>query len=166
MVQDLVLGVNAHINHDLALALTQVSIDPDRSKRYKDHTTVNLVLEAVTDALQGRIAEMYAPILGVFDRAIGSLDEALANFRVAKARENAWAAAVSLANGQDDLEETVIRENLNDRAAALARLILSPNPVYPWLFSALRHLENVRPWWRSLTVPDAKTRMAAAAAAA
>ena len=30
---------------------------------------------------------------------------------------------------------------------------------------ALASPENVRPWWTSLTVPDAKTRMAAAARA-
>src|SRR6266498_1904903 len=47
-IQDLVLGINAHINHDLALALNEVSIDPDRATRYADHTKVNDVVKAAT----------------------------------------------------------------------------------------------------------------------
>src|SRR5712691_9786574 len=31
VMQDLVLGINAHINHDLSLALIEVSIDPERA---------------------------------------------------------------------------------------------------------------------------------------
>ena len=163
VIQDLVLGINAHINHDLALALAEVGIDPNRPERHQDHTAVNLVLRATTDALQDRIGEMYAPILDLLDRATGSLDEALANFKVTKARENAWVAAVSLTNAQDEQESGVIRQNLNDRAAILARLILSPNLFYPWLLGALRHLENVTPWWTLLTVADTERRMAVAA---
>jgi hypothetical protein len=146
-LQDLVLGINAHINYDLALALHEVTIDPDRSQRYADHTAVNLILRAAVDRLQDQICRVYAPILRVLDFAGGSLDEELACFSVAKARESAWTTAVALANARNDQEHTGLRTNLNDRAGVMARLILSPNPLYPWLFGALRHLETVRPWW-------------------
>lgn len=157
-LQDLVLGINAHINHDLALALTEVTIDPDRSRRYTDHNAVNQVLRAAVDQLQDQICRVYAPILTVLDLAGGAIDEELACFSVAKARESAWIAAVSLANARNDEERTALRASLNDRSAVLARLVLSPNPSYPWLFGALRHLENLKPWydWIESCVPQPK----------
>ncbi|HEY0733361.1 MAG TPA: DUF5995 family protein [Herpetosiphonaceae bacterium] len=155
-LQDLVLGINAHINHDLALALAEVTIDPNRGQRYADHNAVNLVLRAAVDQLQQQICRVYAPILTVLDLAGGNLDEELASFSVAKARESAWIAAVSLANARSDGERAAIRAGLNDRSAVMARLVLSPNPLHPWLVGALRHLENLKPWydWIEPCVPQ------------
>lgn len=152
LIQDLVLGVNAHVNHDLALALQIVGIDPGRPARYADHTLVNVVLCEATDRLQDQVCDLYAPILRLLDLAGGRLDEALASFSVAKARESAWLTAVALANARDDGERTALRGGLNDRAAVLARLILSPNPAQPWLIEALRQVERIKPWWASLTL--------------
>ena len=55
LMQDLLCGINAHINHDLALALDQVSIDPDREVKYQDHTAVNQVLSAATSELKQQV---------------------------------------------------------------------------------------------------------------
>jgi len=40
VIQDLVLGINAHVNHDLALALQSVGIDP-KPRCHEDHDRVN-----------------------------------------------------------------------------------------------------------------------------
>jgi hypothetical protein len=145
-IQDLVLGINAHINHDLALALIEVSIEPDRAARYADHCQVNDVLRAATDPLQDRIAQLYAPILNLLDQSCDRLDEEIACFSVEKARENAWTAAVALTNARDDVERAALRAGLNDRSAVLARLILAPTFAHPWVIGALQHLETITPW--------------------
>ena len=44
------------INHDLALALHEVSIGPDRLARLEDHRAVNDVLEALTDDVGSRVS--------------------------------------------------------------------------------------------------------------
>jgi hypothetical protein len=147
-IQDLVLGINAHINHDLALALIEVTIDPDRASRYADHCKVNDVLRAATDPLQDQIAQLYAPILTLLDQSCDRLDEEIACFSVEKAREAAWLAAVALANARDDLERAALRAGLNDRSAVLARLILAPTFAHPWVVGALQHLETITPWTR------------------
>ena len=147
-LQDLILGINAHINHDLALALTEVSIDPQRAVRYADHTRVNDVLRAATDPLQQRIGQLYAPILSLLDQVGDRLDEEIADFSVVKARESAWVAAVALANARDAAERAAIRASLNDRSAVLARLILAPTFAQPWVVGALQHLETITPWTR------------------
>ena len=160
VLQDLLLGVNAHINHDLALALDAATIDPDREGRYVDHTVVNEVLRATTDALQARIGELYAPLLGVLDLAGGALDEALGNFATSKAREHAWVGAVALANARDERERLGVRQGLDSQAAVLGKLILAPSLGHPWLPGALHHLEARTPWWTHLTVPDTERRLA------
>src|SRR5262245_11250346 len=103
-LQDLLLGINAHVNHDLALGLAEVGIDPDRAERHRDHTSVNQILEAITDVVQTRVCDAYAPGLASLDRAAGSLDELAANFSMVVARESAWETAVALANARDQLE--------------------------------------------------------------
>jgi hypothetical protein len=145
-IQDLVLGINAHINHDLALALNEVSIDPDRATRYADHTKINDVLKAATDPLQDKIGQIYAPILNLLDQACDRLDEDIACFSVAKAREDAWGAALALANARSDLERAAVRAGLNTRSAVLARLIVAPTFEQPWVIAALHHLETITPW--------------------
>jgi hypothetical protein len=116
-IQDLMLGINAHINHDLALALIEVTIDPQRPTRYADHCKVNDILRAATDPMQQRIGQLYAPILNLLDQACDTIDEDIACFSVEKAREAAWLAAVALANAHDDAERAALRANLNDRSA-------------------------------------------------
>ena len=147
VTQDLLLGLNAHINYDLPLALLSVSIDPDREARHADHTAVNLALREATDPLQLRIAQYYAPLLRLLDAAARRLDEDVSNFSMEKARQASWLAAVSLANARDEAERLALRAGLDDRAAVLAHLVLKPNLAFPGLWTLLRLLENLRPWW-------------------
>lgn len=145
VIQDLFLGINAHINHDLPLALTAVSIDPDRERRYADHTAVNEALEATTDGVQARIATLYDRGLGLLDDAFGSLDEAVTAFSFVAARENAWDRAVAIANATTGPERARQVQRLEEHSAVLARLIVAPT-VPVWVLSALRHLETTRDW--------------------
>ena len=56
VLQDMLLGVNAHVNHDLPLALSAISIEPDRAQRYRDHSSVNAVLGTVAERATERLA--------------------------------------------------------------------------------------------------------------
>lgn len=91
-------GMNAHINHDLPLALVQTHEDrgttPDRkSDHYRDYTGVNAIL--------GQVETQVKPILltGVLrkvDGTLGPLDDVIAMWNVGKAREAAWANSAAL----------------------------------------------------------------------
>jgi hypothetical protein len=145
VTQDLLLGINAHVNHDLALALHEVSIGPDRLARLEDHRAVNDVLQALTDEVGSRVSELYARGLEGVDRCAGTLDEGISNFSLAVARAGAWESAVALANARVDLERAAIRKMLDVRSAVMARLILAPN-LNPVLLAACRRVEEGA-WW-------------------
>jgi len=145
VVQDMFLGVNAHVNADLPHALTTISIEPDRPARYRDHAAVNAVLGAVIDRATARISELYAPGLPHIDQSAGTLDEMLSMFSLEVGRESAWEAATSLANARNTFERGLVTRLISTRASALARLLLSPSRNEP-LMAACRRLEQGTDW--------------------
>ena len=87
--------MNAHINHDLPIALVRVNgekgVQPDRrSAAYRDFEYVNNVLEAVEAQIKPYVA---TGIVGVIDENLGEADDAIAMWNVRKARETAWVNA-------------------------------------------------------------------------
>lgn len=139
VLQDLLLGVNAHVNNDLSLALTRVSIDPDREQRRRDHDGVNAVLAAVMQRAIERLAALYAPGFTALDQGAGELDEMLGLFSLEVARDSAWEGAVSLANARSAFESALAGRLISSRAAVLARLLLAPtrNPAFTRVSSRL-----------------------------
>jgi hypothetical protein len=151
VLQDLLLGVNAHINHDLALALNEASIDPDRALRYQDHTSVNQVLSGISKSVEDRICAMYAPGLAVVETCAGGFDLLAANFSIDAAREKAWESAVRLAGARHDMEHAALVELLDLESYGLAELLLAP-ACDPPLIQALRRVEQGTAWWETILV--------------
>jgi hypothetical protein len=141
VLQDMFLGVNAHVNNDLPLALTAVSIEPDRVARYRDHAAVNAVLASVTERATQRITALYAPGVAMMDECAGQIDELLSLFSLEVARESAWEAAVSLANARTPFERRLATTLIGSRAAVMARLLLAPGTL-PVFMNACRRIEQ------------------------
>lgn len=145
VIQDLILGINAHINRDLPFALDQVGIDG--ATRYADHTLVNKALRDATGVVQDRIAEYYASGLGILGTLLGNFDEELTGFSFENAREHAWRSGVALVAAQGNPQRDQIEALVESQAKLLARTILLPNTRLPWLIVALRQIEQMKPWF-------------------
>lgn len=143
VLHHLVLGINAHINHDLPLALVEIGIDPNRIRRYADHTRVNVVLEASTAALKGAVSDAYAPFLRQLDTMVGTLDDDITNFSIPRAREHAWTFAVALTSARTDVERGLLRRALDEQAAVLARLVLAAPSHTPTLDRGVQFLARI-----------------------
>jgi hypothetical protein len=139
VLQDLLLGVNAHVNNDLPLALTRIAIDPGRTERRRDHDAVNAVLASVMERATQRLAALYAPGLTALDQGAGALDEMIGLFSLEVARDSAWDGAVSLANARSTFESALAGRLISSRAAVVGRLLLAPshNPVFTRISSRL-----------------------------
>jgi hypothetical protein len=100
-VQNLLLGVNAHINYDLILALGD-QLQPDwhaldeagRRERYDDHGHVNQVIARTIDAVQDTVLEPAEPSMDLIDRLLGPLDEWMISRLIDGWRERVWRQAV------------------------------------------------------------------------
>jgi hypothetical protein len=97
-IQFALAGMNAHINYDLALALNtacdEFSIKLERgSPQHHDFLAVNEILERVQEVVKVRFA---VGLVGVADDALGRIDDVVAAWSVARARDAAWTHAEAL----------------------------------------------------------------------
>ena len=145
VLQDMLLGINAHVNNDLPFALDAISIGPDREQRYRDHAAVNAVLGSVVERATQRLAALYAPGFTSLDECAGQLDEILSAFSLQIARESAWEGAVSLANARNPTERRLVTTLIGSRAAVIARLLLAPSHHAPAI-AACRRIEAGPRW--------------------
>jgi len=91
-VQFAIAGMNAHINHDLAIALVQVSEEqgsvPRRgSPEHRDFERTNDILERVSEQVKQFLS---TGIVGELDQDLGRLDDVVALWSVRKARDTAY----------------------------------------------------------------------------
>ena len=96
VVQDAMLGVNAHINYDLALTLERVGVGPNRREKYADHHAVTDVIRSLVDEAQASMAEREADGITRLDRSLGRADEWLTVLAIDECRDSAWRTAVAL----------------------------------------------------------------------
>lgn len=114
VLQYLLLGVNAHINYDLPLALYDclsqewASLDEtQRQSRQKDHETVNVIISKTTDEVQDTVIEPLAPLMAVVDQVLGRMDEWLLSQLITSWRHEVWNVAIRMleATEEESLED-------------------------------------------------------------
>jgi hypothetical protein len=99
-IQFALAGINAHINHDLALAIDatcqvrQTSPSHD-SPEYRDYVSVNHTLDGLVDLAKQKLM---VRLLGDALPAVSHLEDTVAAWNVAAAREAAWVNAEMLWN--------------------------------------------------------------------
>ena len=96
VLQHLLLCMNAHINLDLGIAAARVAPGGELPALRADFDKINTILASQVDGVKAELTRIQ-PLLRVFDRALGSIDDVLINFSIEKAREHAWSVAERLA---------------------------------------------------------------------
>ncbi|MCB9706703.1 MAG: hypothetical protein H6711_32965 [Myxococcales bacterium] len=137
ILQHLLLGMNAHINYDLAIVAAEFGAPLDF---YGDFSAIGEILAALLDDVQAVIDE-FSPAFRLIDRALFSGDEAIANFSIGRARRDAWYHAEVLAATPAEARATSIAY-LDRHSARLARLIREPSGVIGHSLRLARALES------------------------
>ena len=87
-IQCALAGINAHINHDLPIAIVRTGAAPVHGDaHYEDYTSVNSTLSTMVDAAK---AELHVRLLGDLLPPVSQLEDTVAAFSVSAAREAAW----------------------------------------------------------------------------
>jgi hypothetical protein len=128
-LQQLLLGVNAHINYDLVLTLTDVlspewaALSPEQcAQRHADHDHVNAIIARTIDAVQDQVLEPAMPVMDLIDRALGPLDELLISRLIAGWREKVWRYATLLLDADETARAAVVRE-VEEEALRIGQMI-------------------------------------------
>jgi hypothetical protein len=124
ILQHLLLGMNAHINLDLAVAAADQCPGDAILGLRNDFQRINDVLSALLGPVRACIGR-FSPLLDVLDRVGGHDDDRMLNFSIGVAREEAWTEAVSLATAAPDRREQLV-DSLDRRVAVLGRLVATP----------------------------------------
>lgn len=131
VLQHLLLGVNAHINYDLALALRDLlsaeweQLSPEATqRRYEDHLLVNQIIAETIDTVQDEVVERYVPSMDLVDKLLGRMDEWMIAYVIREWRDDVWQSAVALLEAESDEEVDRVRAQVEERALWLARIFL------------------------------------------
>jgi hypothetical protein len=137
IAQHLFLGINAHVNHDLPLAVVAVA----------ERTGDLAALRPDFDAINGLLAAAYADVVQTLDRVARWTSEAAAlgggrlfNFSLVVARDQAWAAAERLHRLDAPARAAYVRD-LDHLVSVLAHLVARPALPVRLLLPVLRRCE-------------------------
>jgi hypothetical protein len=137
VLQDLMLGVNAHINYDLVLAVAELMAaewqghsEDTRRRRYEDYCHVNAVVARTVDAVQDRVVETLVPWLAIVDTLLGPLDEDLADWMITRWRDEVWGQAVRLIETPESAAREELRRKVEaDTVERAKAILLQDGPV-------------------------------------
>ena len=130
-VQHLMVGVNAHINYDLVLSITNLLSrewsllsDAARQERYEDHTHVNQIIARTLDQVQEQVIERWAPEMNLVDVLMGPLDEWLTTRWIFRWREAVWENALQMVAAPLPPQREALRRRLSRQALQRSQAIL------------------------------------------
>ncbi len=129
-LQVLLLGINAHINHDLVFALADVLDDWNdltptmRDLRLADHRRVNTVIAGTVDQVQDQVVARWSPAMGTLDRALGPMDEWVSSRLIGGWREDVWDSTQQLLTAGEQ-DRPAVERAIHERSQRMARLILA-----------------------------------------
>lgn len=132
VLQNLLLGVNAHINYDLPLALYDclhhdwhTFDEAQRNLRKADHEAVNKIIGATIDAVQDTVVERESPLMAVVDSLLGRIDEWLLSQLIAGWRHDVWSVAQRLIEAPDEARRAVLKREQEGRVMERAATLIS-----------------------------------------
>ncbi|MBI5650458.1 MAG: hypothetical protein HZC40_08445 [Chloroflexi bacterium] len=111
ILQHLLLGMNAHINLDLAIAAAQAAPGNELPKLKRDFLEITVLLNEMIPGMEERIQKI-SPWFRILARVGGRTDEQLCGFAIEKARNFAWLAANKLAEtAPEKIEQQIARHD-------------------------------------------------------
>lgn len=150
IVQQMLLGINAHINLDLGIAAAETAPGQDLPGLKRDFDQINRVIAGLTDQVMAEIGEV-SPWFALLDRLGGRTDKAVVNFSIDVARAQAWRLAEQVAPAEGSGRDAIIRRR-DGEVALFAGLVKRPGrlmTLVTWLI-ALREEQDERRVIRAL----------------
>lgn len=138
LLQDILLGMNAHINNDLPLvAAEMLRAEQDEGSVFRtvrrrfDHDQINRVLHEVIPTVESEVARSYGRWILSLGRVMGTLDQTLATFELKTWRDNVWRNARFLLAAETEAEQAMVIHFIQQDALRTAQEI-ERFPILRW----------------------------------
>jgi hypothetical protein len=137
--QDMLLGMNAHINYDLPYSLDATipqDATPDEIEVYRrDNEQLNRTLVSIVNVIQDEIAEDYDPNLDIFDLLMGQGDEQGGSRMIRVWRARSWAHFLLLRQAHGDpTARARVDRLIQETACEYALMLLEIQRALPALY--------------------------------
>ncbi|CAN5612615.1 DUF5995 family protein [soil metagenome] len=139
VLQHLLLGINTHINLDLAIAAALTSPGDAIGALQKDFNKINDVIKSLVDDVQESLCRVWWPMRLVAKIANGRQDAVL-NFSIDKARTASWASALLLAAMTNAQQQPYIQQ-MDRTVELLGTRIQSPGRWTSFILRIVRTTE-------------------------
>jgi uncharacterized protein with NAD-binding domain and iron-sulfur cluster len=136
VIQHLLLGMNAHINFDLGLAVADTATSSELPGLHADFERMNAILGSLLTQVETDLARIF-PLLGWLHRIAGRVEDGLIDFSMREARDQAWALAQRVAALPAPSRVAVIAEH-DARVARWGTDIWRPPLLLRGAFALLR----------------------------
>lgn len=140
IVQHLLLGINAHVNHDLPQVVVELAGGAPIESLRADFDAVNDVLAETLPAVLSGLGSVSRWVNVVASRGGGRLFD----FSLGVARDRAWQNAVRLARLADQ-ERPAAVATLDELVSVLAFIVANPGRPVSWAVAVGRRLEQHDP---------------------
>ena len=130
--QDLVAGINAHVQNDMAFAEAILGLrTAGGASRKPDHDAMNQVLANAYERIVDEIAARFDPLVGTVNSPLTPLDDVAGLELVKGWREGVWRNAERLVAARSDAERAQIASQIQSNAALWAQgIFAAPLPGY------------------------------------
>jgi len=130
--QDMLLGINAHVQNDMAFVIASLSTAPRKGGlTYADHEVENGVLANAYQAVVDEIRRRYDPLLDVTNSSATPLDDEAGLTLVKQWREDVWKHANELEDAKTQADDDRITNDTEQNAADWAALISGQGLAVP-----------------------------------
>jgi hypothetical protein len=124
VLQHLLLGINAHVNLDLAISAAELAPGERIHALKKDFNYINVLIADLIDDVQKCLEEVWFP-MRLLRNVINRQGRAVLNFSMAAARKTAWTNAVILA-GMDAAEKRAHIRKMDGMVQVIGEKISHP----------------------------------------
>jgi hypothetical protein len=144
VVQQLLVGINAHINLDLGIAAAETAPGDQLPGLETDFNGINSVLAELVSAVEREIGEI-SPLINLLQKFDLRTETQIINFNMKIARDAAWNVAVNLNATSPDLMDAAIAD-VDLRTSLLGSVVVSPPMLIKLQLMPIRVFEsnNVR----------------------
>jgi hypothetical protein len=131
--QDMLLGINAHVQRDMPFVLAQMGlVTPKGASRKPDHDAANEVLNRAYEPVVQEIQRRYDPVVGLTNASWDPADDYAGLELVKGWREGVWRNAERLVNAKPGPERQQVIDSIETNAATWARMMASPQIPPGW----------------------------------
>jgi len=140
VMQHLLLGINAHINLDLGISVSDVvGVTEDLSGIKNDFDKINEILAAMVDDVKDDIGKI-SPIFFLLEKVGKGKEDKLVSFSINLARDGAWWFANSYHGSTNHLQD--IKERDISISGIATKLTTTKSRFLRWTVRAIRLFET------------------------